>query len=118
MFTLDFSTLRGAVAGSYVAIRSRTTLQPAGGPGDKVFPSTYGVSAGAATKYAIERHVVNGEPTARLNFWDASIIRSSCAGFASNWVTSRRNWCCWPVVMHLWAMTTGRCGCWPTGWWN
>lgn len=66
MSTLDYSTLRNAVAGSHVAIRSRTTLQPAGGPGDKVFPSTYGVSAGAATKYAIERHVVNGEPTARV----------------------------------------------------
>lgn len=66
MLTLDYSTLRGAVAGSHVAVRSRTTLQPAGGPGDKVFPSTYGVPAGATTKYAIERHLVDGVPQARV----------------------------------------------------
>ena len=66
MSTLSFAALRDAVAGSHVAVRSRTTLQPAGGPGDKVFPSTYGVSAGASTKYAIEHHVVDGVPQARV----------------------------------------------------
>jgi CRISPR-associated protein Csb1 len=50
MTTLEYSNLRDAVEGSHVAIRSRTVLQPAGGQGDKVYPSTYGVSAGAETK--------------------------------------------------------------------
>jgi CRISPR-associated protein Csb1 len=41
--------LTTAVAGSAAALRCRRTLQPAGGPGDKVFPPTY---SGAV--YAIE----------------------------------------------------------------
>lgn len=49
---LTFDKLRRAVAGEAVALRSRTTLQPAGGPGDKVFPPTYAVSSGH--KYATE----------------------------------------------------------------
>lgn len=57
--TLDHFTLRAAVAGSHVAVRARTVLQPAGGVGDKVYPSTYGVAAGA-TKYATEEYVVDG----------------------------------------------------------
>ncbi len=56
MPTLDYSVLRSAVGGSHVAIRCRTELQPAGGPGDKVFPSTYGVPASARTKYATEEY--------------------------------------------------------------
>lgn len=48
--TLDLQTLHGAVAGHAVAIRSRTILQPAAGPGTKVFPPTY--SGGV---YATER---------------------------------------------------------------
>lgn len=47
---LDLDTLRKAVAGTAAAFRSRTTLQPAGGEGDKVFPPTY---AGAV--YAVEQ---------------------------------------------------------------
>ena len=49
---LTFDKLRRAVAGEAVALRSKTTLQPAGGPGDKVFPPTYAVSSGH--KYATE----------------------------------------------------------------
>jgi CRISPR-associated protein Csb1 len=60
MASLDFESLRNAVAGSHVAIRSRTVLQPAGGPGDKVYPSSYGVSAGASSKYAVEEYVTDG----------------------------------------------------------
>ena len=52
MSELTFERLRSAVAGDAVALRSRTTLQPAGGPGDKVFPPTYAVSRGI--KYATE----------------------------------------------------------------
>ena len=52
MAELTFEQLRDAVAGEAVALRSRTTLQPAGGPGDKVFPPTYAVNRGL--KYATE----------------------------------------------------------------
>lgn len=45
--TLDI--LKEAVAGTAAAFRSRTTLQPAGGEGTKVFPPTYsGAVFGAA----------------------------------------------------------------------
>ena len=50
---LTFDKLRSAVAGGSVALRSRTTLQPAGGPGDKVFPPTYGAGT-SDHKYATE----------------------------------------------------------------
>ena len=38
---LDSQTLRDAVAGTAAAFRCVTDYQPAGGPGDKVFPPTY-----------------------------------------------------------------------------
>ena len=63
---LDYLTLRAAVEGSHVALRCRTELQPAGGPGDKVFPSTYGVPNGARTKYATEEYRENGETRIRV----------------------------------------------------
>lgn len=47
--TLTLAELQHAVKNTAAAFRCRTTLQPAGGPGDKVFPPTY---AGAA--YATE----------------------------------------------------------------
>src|SRR5690606_14699222 len=40
--SLTYDVLLDAVAGGAAAIRSRTRLQPAGGPGDKVFPPTFG----------------------------------------------------------------------------
>jgi len=46
---LTLEALRQAVAGSAAAFRCRRRLQPAGGPGDKVFPPTF---AGAV--YAVE----------------------------------------------------------------
>ena len=49
---LTYEKLRDAVAGGAVALRSRTELQPADGPGGKVFPPTYAVNAGH--KYAVE----------------------------------------------------------------
>jgi CRISPR-associated protein Csb1 len=53
--TLTFEILKEAVAGSGAAFRSRTTLQPAGGEGTKVFPPTY---AGAV--YATEKRRLPG----------------------------------------------------------
>lgn len=56
---LTFEMLRNAVAGKAAAIRCRTTLQPAAGPGTKVFPPTH-----SEGKYALEerRLPVSGKP--------------------------------------------------------
>lgn len=53
---LTYEKLRDAVAGGAVALRSRTELQPADGPGGKVFPPTYAVNA--EHKYAVETRQV------------------------------------------------------------
>ena len=52
MPNLTFDKLRASTAGEAVALKMRKTLQPAGGPGDKVFPPTYAVSRGH--RYATE----------------------------------------------------------------
>ena len=57
---LTFEQLRDATAGGSVALRSVTRLQPAGGPGDKVFPPTYAVEGRAEHKYAAEERHVDG----------------------------------------------------------
>ena len=56
--TLDLDKLREAVAGTAAAFRCVTDYQPAGGPGDKVFPPTY-----EGGKYATEERIdpVTGE---------------------------------------------------------
>lgn len=53
--SLTLDTLRNAVAGSAAAFRCVTEYQPAGGPGDKVFPPTY-----EGGKYATEQRYVPG----------------------------------------------------------
>lgn len=53
---LTFEELKNAVEGTAAAFRCRTILQPAGGPGDKVFPPTY---AGAV--YATEKRRLPGK---------------------------------------------------------
>ncbi len=50
--TLDLDTLSRTLAGTAAAFRCVTEYQPAGGPGDKVFPPTY-----EGGKYATERRV-------------------------------------------------------------
>lgn len=54
MTDLTFDQLLASVAGEHVAIRVRTSLQPAGGPDEKIFPATYGVPDNAVTKYAVD----------------------------------------------------------------
>ena len=49
---LDLQTLRDALAGTAAAFRCVTDYQPAGGPGDKVFPPTY-----EGGKYATEERI-------------------------------------------------------------
>ena len=49
---LDLDKLRDAVAGTAAAFRCVTEYQPAGGPGDKVFPATY-----EGGRYATEERI-------------------------------------------------------------
>ena len=57
---LTLSMLTSAVGGDAVAIRAITTLMPAGGPTDKVFPPTYVKEGKSTTKYAMETRKVDG----------------------------------------------------------
>ncbi len=63
MTQLTFRMLRDAVVGESVALRSRMTLQPAGGEGDKVFPPSYNTDASSAHKYAVEQRRVGDRVT-------------------------------------------------------
>jgi len=56
---LTFDELKNAVTGTAAAFRCRTILQPAGGPGDKVFPPTY---AGAVYARETRRLPERAEP--------------------------------------------------------
>ncbi len=49
---IDLETLKNAVSGTAAAFRCITDYQPAGGPGDKVFPPTY-----EGGKYATEKRI-------------------------------------------------------------
>ena len=57
---LDLKSLRDAVAGTAAAFRCVTDYQPAGGPGDKVFPPTY-----EGGKYATEERLDPGTGESR-----------------------------------------------------
>jgi CRISPR-associated protein Csb1 len=65
---LDIDVLHSLVDHAGVAIRVRQRLQPAGGPGDKVFPPTYATGENAL-KYAGETRRVDGSdvPTVLLD---------------------------------------------------
>jgi CRISPR-associated protein Csb1 len=60
MTSLNFDILTKSVAGGAAAIRTITRLEPAGGPGDKVFPPTYVKERNAETKYAMEQRHLDG----------------------------------------------------------
>jgi CRISPR-associated protein Csb1 len=57
---MQLDELTKAVAGNAAAVRAVTRLEPAGGPGDKVFPPTYMKEGRAETKYAVEKRHVDG----------------------------------------------------------
>ena len=60
---LTFGDLNKLVDGDAVAIRGKATLQPAGGPGDKVFPPTHSVDErkkDPGAKYAFEKRRLPG----------------------------------------------------------
>lgn len=61
--SLTIQELREMVEGDTVAIRGRATLEPAGGPGDKVFPPTHAVDKDnkrPGAKYAFETRRIDG----------------------------------------------------------
>jgi len=63
---LDLKTLESLTQGEAVAIRGRATLEPAGGPGDKVFPPSHMIDKGArdpGAKYAFETRIIDGART-------------------------------------------------------
>lgn len=60
----DTQQLKQILAGDAVAIRGTATLEPAGGPGDKIFPPTHAVddkTKKAGAKYAFETRRINGQ---------------------------------------------------------
>lgn len=60
---LDLEQLRKLVSGDAVAIRGTATLEPAGGPGDKIFPPTHAVderNKNPGAKYAFETRRIDG----------------------------------------------------------
>ncbi len=61
--SMTFETLKNAVANA-AAIRRVRKLQPAGGPGDKIFPPTYpgdGRGAKSPARHVFERRRISGE---------------------------------------------------------
>lgn len=62
--TLTLQELKKLVSGDAVAIRGTTTLEPAGGPGDKIFPPTHAVDGKnkkPGAKYAFETRRIGGQ---------------------------------------------------------
>jgi len=65
---MDIDRLKALVAGDAVAIRGTATLEPAGGPGDKIFPPTHAVGdknkkPEPGAKYAFETRRIGGHDT-------------------------------------------------------
>ena len=61
---LTYDDLKRFVAGDTVAIRGIATLEPAGGPGDKVFPPTHAIddrNKNPGAKYAFETRRISGQ---------------------------------------------------------
>ena len=56
----SYSSLLGAVT-SHAAIRRRRRLQPAGGPGDKLFPPTYPGEGNSPPRHVFERRRIGGQ---------------------------------------------------------
>ena len=80
---LTFEKLSEAVGGGAVALRSRLTLQPAGGVGDKVFPPTYAPEARAEHKYAVEeRQVGDGDKPSTVVLLDSVASQANRAELA------------------------------------
>lgn len=60
---LNYQELKQYITGDVVAIRGTATLEPAGGPGDKIFPPTHAVddaNKGRGARYAFETRRIDG----------------------------------------------------------
>ena len=80
---LTFEKLSEAVAGGAVALRAKTTLQPAGGAGDKVFPPTFAPEGRADHKYAVEeRQVGDGDKPSTVVLLDSVASQANRAELA------------------------------------
>lgn len=80
---LTFEKLSEAVAGEAVALRAKTTLQPAGGAGDKVFPPTFAPEGRAEHKYAVEeRQVGDGDKPSTVVLLDSVASQANRAELA------------------------------------
>ena len=80
---LTFEKLSEAVAGGAVALRAKTTLQPAGGAGDKVFPPTFAPEGRAEHKYAVEeRQVGDGDKPSTVVLLDSVASQANRAELA------------------------------------
>ncbi len=83
MTQLTFERLRDAAAGDAVALRSRISLQPAGGEGDKVFPPSYAVDGRPDHKYAVEeRQVGSGDAVSTTVLLDSVASQANRAELA------------------------------------
>ena len=82
MSKLTFEQLCSAVDGDAVALRSITTLQPAGGTNDKIFPPSYSVEDKADHKYAVEERVLENGATATTVLLDSVASQANRAELA------------------------------------
>ena len=83
MSILNHDVLRDAVAGPGVALRLKSRLQPAGGPGTTVYPPTYAADRGARTQYAVEGpRPRDGETTGQASRY-ARVLLDSVASQAN-----------------------------------
>lgn len=65
--SLTYDDLKKLIEGDAVAIRGVATLEPAGGPGDKVFPPTHAIddkNKKSGAKYAFETRRIGGQDVA------------------------------------------------------
>jgi CRISPR-associated protein Csb1 len=63
LMSLDYESLKRLVVGDAVAIRGTATLEPAGGPGDKIFPPSHAIddnNKNIGAKYAFENRRIDG----------------------------------------------------------
>ncbi|MEZ5280228.1 MAG: type I-U CRISPR-associated RAMP protein Csb1/Cas7u [Acidimicrobiales bacterium] len=91
MSDLSYEDLLEAVSGGAVAFRSSVRLEPAGGPGTKVMPPTYGVADNAPHKYAIESRVMPDGTTSLTVLLDSVASQANRMEMAllSAWETSQ-----------------------------
>ena len=83
--TLNLNNIKEALSGNAAAFRSVTEYQPAGGPGDKVFPPTY-----SGGEYATEQRYIDGEevPCVLLDSVQSQANRMEMA-LLEEWESSR-----------------------------